>query len=208
MKRAVGVIAVVGMKDPANIRYSTTEPRRAVVAARWIRSGSWCAIWLAMVVPMLAVLRIVSDTAYPPTGDGMWIFGTAIQILIEGKTLISGAVPVLPLMLPVVFMATAADQRPSYVTWIFGAAAAAIAVRVGFQIHPESVPRFILPLLKFAIVGGALSGFAADWLARLTGISTIDPDEHGLRPVRGTRAIVAGSLVVLTMFLWRELWPR
>jgi hypothetical protein len=195
------------MPDP-DPRYSTAEPTRSVIAARWIRSATWCALWFAILVPLLAVLRIGADVVHPATGDGMWILGTAAHVLINGKIFISGAIPILPLMIPVVFLATAADQRPSYVTWLIGAAFAAIAVSVALRIHPMSELRFIEPLLKMAVVGGALSGFAADRLARLTGLSTLDPKEDSAIPARGTGTIVAGALVVLTVFIWRDLWPR
>jgi hypothetical protein len=198
------------MPDPVDPPSPQPKPFRAqsVIAARSIRAVSWCLIWLAVMVPMLAVLRILGDTVSSPTGDGLWIFGTAVQILINGKTFVSGAIPILPGMIAVALLTTAADQRPSYVTALFGAAWATIAVKVGTNIYPETELRFVVPLLKIGVIGGALGGFAADRLARLTALSIVDPTAPHAKPARGSAAIAAVVLVGVAVSIWSDLWSR
>ena len=124
-----------------------------------------------------------------------------------------GLIISIPILVPIAWLATDADRRPSPTMLLLGALFAVIALHMGHRFNP-SLEKEIIPWLTGVVaIAGGLGGGIADAVSRRSGVaSRVETPSSFLgflrasgSPTTRSRMLVTGAVAGLAAFSWHDI---
>lgn len=124
-----------------------------------------------------------------------------------------GLIASIPILLPIAWLATDADRRPSPTMILLGALFAVIALHMGHRLYPTLEKELIPWLSGVVAVAGGIGGGIADVLSRRSGAPPSAETASGFlgflrasgNPTTRSRVLVIGAVAGLAAFSWKDI---